>query len=124
MTNPGLLKIAYAANILILVPVCWGMFIGGGTGSVFQGQVPESAGLRLLVGSLWAAILLASVAGFWAPAFFAPVVLIQIVYKLLWLVTFVLPLILAGRSGDIPWGIATVFAAIVVTYPFLFWKAV
>lgn len=124
MNNAGLLKFAYAANILILVPVCWGMFLGSGTASVFQGQVAESAGLRLLVGSLWAAILLASVAGFWAPGFFAPVILIQIVYKALWLATFVLPLIIAGRGAEVPWGIATIFAAIVVTYPFLFWKAV
>lgn len=123
MTNPAILKLAYAANILILVPVCWGMFFGSGVASVFQGQVAESAGLRLLVGSLWAGILLASIAGFWFPAFFAPVVLIQIVYKALWLATFVAPLILAGRSGDVPWGIAAIFAGIVVTYPALFWKA-
>lgn len=123
MTNAGLLRVAYAANILILVPVCWGMFLGSGTAGVFQGQVAESQGLRLLVASLWSAILLASVAGLWSPAFFAPVILIQIVYKTLWLATFVLPLIVAGRMAEIPHGIAAIFAAIVVTYPFLFWKA-
>ncbi|MEM1131325.1 MAG: hypothetical protein AAGH53_00145 [Pseudomonadota bacterium] len=114
-----LLKIAYAANILILVPVCYSMFFGSGVGSVFEGHVVESAGLRLLVGSLWAAILLASAAGLVYPAFFAPVLLIQIVYKALWLGIFVLPLIIAGD----PWprGISYCFLAIIVTYPLLFW---
>ena len=34
----GLLRIAYAANILILVPVCWGMFLGGGSRERVRGQ--------------------------------------------------------------------------------------
>jgi hypothetical protein len=124
MTDPAWLRIAYGANILILLTVCAGMFAGpvGGQG-VFQGQVPESAGLRLLVGSLWAAILLASIAGLRWPGFFAPVVLIQIVYKALWLAAFVAPLLLSGRADAVPWGIATVFAAIVLVYPLLFWRA-
>ncbi|RVT40262.1 hypothetical protein [Sphingobium algorifonticola] len=124
MDNPDSLKIAYAANILILVPVCYAMLSGpGGTGQVFQGQVTESAGLRLLVGSLWAAILMASVGGFWAPAFFAPLLLIQIAYKALWLALFVLPLLVSGQSAAVPWGITLVFAAIVMTYPLLYWRA-
>ena len=55
------LRIAYAANLLILFPVCWSMFFGRGMTSVFEGKVAESDGLRLLVGSLWFTILTASV---------------------------------------------------------------
>jgi hypothetical protein len=119
--NPTiLLTIAYAMNILILVPVCWGMFASRGVQSVFQGAVNDSAGLRLLVASLWAAILVASVAGLAYPRFFAPVLLIQIVYKALWLAVFVIPLMLTpGQKW--PSGIAICFALIVATYPFLFW---
>lgn len=113
------LKIAYAANILILVPVCWSMLAGNPGAQVFQGTVDDSAGLRLLVASLWAAILLASFAGLAFPRFFAPVLLIQITYKTLWLVLFVAPLIRAGQPW--PQGIAVTFAAIVVSYPVLFW---
>ncbi len=120
-TGAGLLRLAFLANIVILVPICWSMFFGGGVASVFEGKVEESIGLRLLVGSLWSAILLASVAGLYAPRLFAPVVLIQIVYKSLWLLAFVLPLILSGKSGAIPWGIATTFILIVLSYPILFW---
>jgi hypothetical protein len=119
--NPeNFLRIAYVSNILILVPVCWSLFSGSGVKSVFGGAVNESVGLRLLVGSLWSAILVASMAGLAIPRFFAPVLLIQIFYKALWLGLFVAPLLIAGNQKW-PSGIAICFAAIVVTYPFLFW---
>ncbi len=119
--NPTVfLKIAYGANILILVPVCWAMFAGQGVKTVFNGAVDESAGLRLLVASLWTAILASSVAGLAFPRFFAPVLLVQIFYKALWLAVFVAPQ-LAGSAQKLPSGIAICFAAIVATYPFLFW---
>lgn len=118
--NPNLfLQIAYAANIFILVPVCASMFLTVGGGNVFAGTVTESAGLRLMVASLWLAILLASLAGLFLPRFFAPVLLIQIVYKSVWLAVFVAPLVMQGK----PWppGIAICFLAIVISYPVLFW---
>ena len=118
--NPNLfLQIAYAANILILVPVCASMFLTAGGGNVFAGIVPESAGLRLMVASLWLAILLASLTGLFLPRFFAPVLLIQIVYKSVWLAVFVAPLVMQGK----PWpsGIAICFLLIVTSYPIFFW---
>ncbi|MCH2238685.1 MAG: hypothetical protein A2792_03995 [Sphingomonadales bacterium RIFCSPHIGHO2_01_FULL_65_20] len=121
METGALLRLAYLANILILVPVCWAMFFGNAMASVFQGTVTDSLGLRLLVGSLWAAILSASVFGLFMPVLFAPLLLVQIIYKALWLTLFVLPLMLAGKPA--PWGIASIFAAIVLTYPFVLWRA-
>ena len=121
METGALLRLAYLANILILVPVCWAMFFGNAMASVFQGTVTDSLGLRLLVGSHWAAILSASVFGLFMPVLFAPLLLVQIIYKALWLTLFVLPLMLAGKPA--PWGIASIFAAIVLTYPFVLWRA-
>jgi hypothetical protein len=92
MNSINLLKIAYVANILILVPVVHAMFFGRGVSDVFAGRVDESLGLRLLVACLWSAILLGSIAGLWWPRFFAAVLPIQILYKSLWLVLFVAPL--------------------------------
>jgi hypothetical protein len=120
--NPDtFLKIAYGFNIFILVPICWNMLVGRGVEAVFEGAVNESAGLRLMVASLWMAILAASTLGFIYPRFFAPVLLIQIFYKALWLMVFVMPLLLAGVDTKIPAGIAICFFLIVTTYPFLFW---
>lgn len=121
MESGAVLRLAYVANILILVPVCWAMFFGNAMASVFQGTVTDSQGLRLLVGSLWAAILSASVLGLFMPLLFAPLLLVQIIYKAMWLALFVLPLVLAGKPA--PWGIASIFAAIVLTYPFVLWRA-
>lgn len=118
--NPAdFLRIAYVANILILIPVVWSMFLGSGVQAVFRGTVDESAGLRMMVASLWCAILFASAAGLAYPRFFAPVLLIQVLYKALWLAVFVAPLLIAQAKW--PSGIAICFAVIVVTYPFLFW---
>ena len=114
----NLLRLAYAANILILLPVVWSMFFSGGTIGVFEGKVPDSEGLRSLVGSLWLAILLGSVAGLWAPAIFAPLLLVQIVYKSTWLATYVWP---HRHDPGIPIGISVTFLLIVLIYPILLW---
>jgi hypothetical protein len=121
MTYTNWLIAPYLLNILILVPICYSMFLGGGVANVFEGLVAESAGLRLMVGSLWLAILAASIAGLVWPAFFAPVILVQVFCKLTWLVVFIAPLWRAGQA--FPVGISAVFAFIVVTYPISFWLA-
>jgi hypothetical protein len=121
ITTPGWLYVAYVFNILILMPVVYSMFFGAGVDNVFEGKVTESAGLRLMVGSMWFAILVASLAGLIWPSFFAPVLIIQVIYKSLWLVIFVVPLLRLGQP--VPVGISFVFATIVVSYPVFFWLA-
>ena len=119
--NPHILWLPYIANILILAPVVPMLFFGAQGATLFGGDVENSEGLRLLVGSLWFAILVASVAGLFAPLFFRPVLMIQVVYKAAWLVAFVLPLWRSG--GAVPWGIAIIFAAIVAAWPFFVWAS-
>jgi hypothetical protein len=123
MARIDLLKVAYTANILILLPTVRTMLLGSGTARILEERVTESAGLRLMVGSLWAAILLASIAGLAWPRFFAPVLLIQIVYKSLWLALFVVPAARRTGFGSIPAGISVTFLLIVLTYPFILWLA-
>ncbi len=115
------LRIPYVLNILILVPVCWSMFGGRGAQRVFQNAVEGSQGLERLVGSLWLAILVASVAGIAMPRLFWPVLAIQIVYKSVWLLSFVVPSATAGAR--IPLGVATTFALIVLTWPLFLWMS-
>jgi hypothetical protein len=123
MNKINLLKIAYAANILILLPVVRSMFVAGGTTTVFDGVVEDSAGLRLMIASLWTAILLGSAFGLVYPAAVQIILPIQIIYKSIWLITFVLPRLRSSGPGSVPMGITAVFAVIVVTYPFIFWFA-
>jgi hypothetical protein len=113
--------VAYTFNIFILIPTCYNMLVGSGVAQVFENHVVESRGLRLMVGSLWLAILLASLLGLVWPTFFAPVVPIQVFYKSVWLLTFVLPLVRARQP--FPVGISVVFLIIVASYPLLLWAA-
>jgi hypothetical protein len=116
-----LLQLAYAANIAILAPVIAGLVGLGarGTAAVIGGGIPESAGLRLLVASLWGAILVLSVAGLFHPLAFWPILLLQVVYKAAWLAGYVLPAWRRGGPAAVPSGPAVCFAAIVVIWPVL-----
>ena len=47
----------------------------------------------------------------------SPLLLIQVIYKSLWLLVFVLPRLRTGRRSEAPWGIAQVFPVIVFSDP-------
>ncbi|WP_297516141.1 hypothetical protein [uncultured Caulobacter sp.] len=113
------LRAAYGANIVILAPVLTGLLLlrNGPGVPALGGAIAESEGLRLLVASLWGAILVLSAAGLVAPRLFWPVLLLQIVYKSAWLLIYVLPLWRAAGPTAVPWGPTAVFAAIVVLWP-------
>ncbi|MCH4892308.1 MULTISPECIES: hypothetical protein [unclassified Sphingomonas] len=114
MNGETLLRLAYTANILILLPVVIALHMRG-TAAVFGPGVPDSAALRLLVAALWGAILLCSVVGLAWPRAMAGVLVLQVIYKTAWLLTFVLP---AWRAGaPVPWGPALTFLPIVLFWP-------
>jgi hypothetical protein len=117
----NLLLLPYLFNILVLIPVGLLTLFGGATGLrwVFQNKFTESEGIRTILGSLWTAILLGSILGLIFPVQMSPLLLIQVIYKSLWLLAFVLPLLLKGRSSEVPWGIAVTFLVIVVSYPWV-----
>jgi hypothetical protein len=115
------LLFAYWVNILILTPIA--------IPTVFklyatdQARFPESAGWRILVGALWTAILALSALGLSQPLRYSPVLLLQLVYKSVWLAVYVIPRLPRGNLRAIPWGIAVSFAAIVIVWPFIIpWK--
>jgi len=115
-----LLRAAYGLNILILVPVVWWTLSGT---QAFEGRVDDSPGLRLLVASLWAAILACSVLGLVAPRAFVGVMVLQVIYKSLYLALFVWPLIRAGGWSAAPMGITSSFLLIIALWPLLIWAA-
>jgi len=115
------LYIAYALNILVLIPVALTALLGGQAGNkrVFQGKFPESEGTRTLVGSLWTAILIGSCIGLFHPIPMSPVLILQVIYKSLWLLVFVLPRLMTRRVPEVPWGVASVFLVVIVFYPWV-----
>lgn len=112
--NP--LLIPYIVNILILVPVGLGSLFGLYT--VPRRYFGESAGWRTLTGSLWTGILVMSVLGLFQPVLFSPLLLLQVIYKTIWLLVYIAPRIAkADRRSEIDWGMSITFLLIVVLYP-------
>ncbi len=69
--------------------------------------------------------MIGSVLGLFSPVPMSPLLLIQVVYKTLWLLVFVLPRLVGGRSGEVPWGISLTFLGIVLAYPWVIpWRQV
>jgi hypothetical protein len=83
------------------------------------GTFPESEGFRTILGSLWTAILLGSILGLIFPVQMSPLLLIQVIYRTLWLSVFVMPRLLKGKVSEVPTGIALVFLVIVLNYPWV-----
>jgi hypothetical protein len=112
-----LVRLPYLANILILVPVCAGLYLSPALepGDRRMGVTPD--GFASLVTALWSSILAVSALGLIWPRLFAPVLIIQIVYKSIFLLRSTLPAMLAGREADAPAGLSVIFLLIVVTYP-------
>jgi hypothetical protein len=113
-----LLLLPYLANIAILVPVAMGSLTG--LLPISGGHFPESAGWRTIAGSLWTGILVCSIAGLFQAVVFAPILLLQVIYKAVWLIFYVLPRLKnAETRKEIHWGIAISFTFIVILYPFV-----
>jgi hypothetical protein len=110
-------QVLFWANILILVPIGLGTLLKPSVTD--QGAFAESAGWRTLVGSLWLAILAGSVLGTIWPSSFLWLLAFQVVYKSIWLATYALPRLLAGRHREVPAGIAGSFAVIVLVWPWV-----
>jgi hypothetical protein len=117
--NP--IVVAYVFNILVLVPVGLLTLLGGERGGrlACQGKFSESEGYRTILGSLWTAILIGSCVGCLYPVQMSPILILQVIYKSLWLLVFVLPRLLTGRGREVPWGVTMVFLVVVVSYPWV-----
>jgi len=111
-------RAAFLANILILLPVLISLFKDEGTQlQVFEFTVENSSGLRLLVGSLWLAILILSIAGLGNPKFFIPILMLQVIYKANYLLFYVLPRLRNYGLEQTPRGLSLSFLIIVVLWP-------
>jgi hypothetical protein len=115
------LLLPFIFNIIVLAPIGLLTLLGGKRGGQLacQGKFPESDGFRTILGSLWTAILLGSILGLFYPVPMSPLLLIQVIYKTLWLLVFVTPRLIGGRISEVPSGIALVFLVIVLSYPWV-----
>lgn len=116
------LLIAYIANIVILAPVALGTMISSnGAAAVVQFKFPVDSPFRTLVGCLWTAILFCSAVGLFLPRQMVGILLLQIVYKSLFLGLVIFPLWRAQGLKAVPSGITVSFVLIVLIWPLILW---
>ena len=96
------IQVAYSANLVLLVPIA--------VPTVFrlfptdQSRFEESQGWKVLVRSLWSSILILSALGLSQPLRYSPMLLLQLIYKSVWLAVYVVPRLLRGDAAAVPWG--------------------
>ena len=77
----------------------------------FPGQDPIVFGA---FGSVYAGFGLMSILGLWSPLKFAPVLLLQLCYKLIWMTVVLAPLLFSGRVPIHAQMLAIIFATYIV----------
>lgn len=118
----SLIKWVYLANIIVAgwISITSLFFPKNAAQSIFSGVYPHSDLIRL-VGALWFSIFLLSILGFWKPTTFSPILIVQLIYKSLWLLLVALPAII--QKNDYPEGMALFFLIWVLILPFVIpWK--
>lgn len=115
------LLLPYIFNIIVLIPIGLLTLLGGEKGGrlACQSKFSESEGFRTILGSLWTAILIGSVLGLFFPITMSALLLIQVIYKTIWLLVYAMPRMLKQRGNEVPWGISLTFLVIVVSYPWV-----
>lgn len=117
-----LLKLVYIANILVAgwISISSLFFPKSALASVFQNSFAYSEAIRL-VGALWGAIAVLSIAGLFFPQRMSVVLLFQLIYKSAWLLVVALPAVINGNSY--PRAMAAFFVVWVILLPFVIpWK--
>ena len=117
-----LLKLVYIANILVAgwISISSLFFPKSALASVFQNSFAYSEAIRL-VGALWGAIAVLSIAGLFFPQRMSVVLLFQLIYKSAWLWGVALPAVI--NCNSYPRAMAAFFVVWVILLPFVIpWK--
>lgn len=117
----SLLQTAYLLDVIVSIPFALTMLIGNerAAGLLFNERLPESDSIRMVLGTLWTAILVCSLVGVFFPVAMSPILILQVIYKGLWLILFAVPRWLGGRATEVPWRIAGIFLSFVLIYPWV-----
>ncbi len=121
------LQIIYGLNILVagFVGISSLFFPEVSSAYVFERTLSPNWAQRIL-GGFWLSVALLSILGLFQPLKFSPVLLIQLIYKALWLVVVVMPMLRQGRLNELPMGITWFFLTwvlallLVLPYDYLF----
>lgn len=118
-----ILQIVYLANILVAgwIGVNSLFYPNSAAASVFSGVYHPHPTIRL-VGALWMAIAICSLIGLFRPIAFSPILVLQFIYKFLWLVVVAIPALSTGQNFPKP--MAVFFLIWVLVLPWVIpWKS-
>ncbi len=112
------LKIIYVANIIVAGWISITSIFNPDKSAitVFQNTYQSTEVIRL-VGCLWFSIAILSILGLWRPISFSPILLVQLIYKGVWILVVVLPSI--KNDETYPTGMALFFLIWVLILPFV-----
>ena len=112
------LKLIYVANIIVAgwISITSIFFPKRAALTVFQNAYQPTEVIRL-VGCLWLAIAILSILGLWRPLTFSPVLLLQLIYKGMFLLVVALPAL--RNNQPFPTGMAAFFLIWVLILPFI-----
>ncbi|MBN8669237.1 MAG: hypothetical protein J0L80_01005 [Chitinophagales bacterium] len=116
------MRIIYIANIIVAgwISISSLFYPRLAQSTVFSGDIAYSEAIRL-VGALWGAIFLLSIAGVFYPTKFQLVLLFQLIYKSVWLLVVALPAQI--EKQPYPKGMAVFFIIWVLILPFfIHWR--
>ena len=117
------IKIMYLANILVAGWIGITSLFSPklAATSIFQNAYATTDVIKL-VGCLWLGIAVLSGLGLWRPMVFSPVLLLQLIYKAIWLLVVAIPAI--KNNEPYPSGMAVFFLIWVLVLPFVIpWAA-
>jgi hypothetical protein len=83
------------------------------TNMFWPGQDPA---IFSIVGSIWLAIGLASLLGLAQPLRMVAVFAVQLIYKTIWLTTFVLPIVIGGTFRPEGWILVGIFLVLIIGF--------
>lgn len=112
-----ILLVPYLMNVLILLPIALSTIFD--LFATDQSKFSKSEGWQKLIGSVWFGILFLSILGIFYPLLFCPILMLQVLYKSMWLATYALPRLIKRRFAELPIGITVSFIFIVITYPLI-----
>lgn len=118
MNTIGLMKLVYAANVLVAgwISITSLFMPRTAQATVFSNDFAYSEAIRL-VGALWGAIFVLSVLGLFFPQSMRLVLLFQFIYKSAWLLFVALPALFSNQP--FPKGMALFFVIWVLILPFV-----
>jgi hypothetical protein len=124
----GWLKFMYIYTIVVAGGFGVGMiFFPEAVQTIFRWPVNEPISFGI-VGSVYVGFGLLSILGLRSPLKFAPLLLLQLSYKVIWFVAIILPLLVAGRLPNFAILMSVLFASFIVgdliaiPFPYVFAK--